>query len=42
MQRALALIVNDRVVKTEDYSKCGPRRMVRGVVDGVDKVTLSV
>jgi hypothetical protein len=35
-----ALAVNDRVLKTKDYSSCGPRRMVRGVVDGADKVTL--
>ena len=40
MMASVALTVNDRVVKTADYSKCGPRRMVRGVVDGVDKVTL--
>ena len=40
MMASEALTVNDRVLKTEDYSKCGPRRMVRGVVDGVDKVTL--
>ena len=40
MMASVALTVNDRVVKKEDYSKCGPRRMVRGVVDGVDKVTL--
>ena len=35
-----ALTVNDRVVKTEEYSRCGPRRMVKGVVDGVAQVTL--
>ena len=40
MMASVALTVNDRVVKTEDYSRCGPRRMVRGVADGVDKVTL--
>ena len=40
MMASVALTVNDRVVKKEDYSKCGPRRMVRGVVDGVDRVTL--
>ena len=40
MMASVALTVNDRVAKTEDYSKCGPRRMVRGVIDGVDRVTL--
>lgn len=35
-----ALEVNDRVLETKDYISCPPRRMVRGVMDGVDKVTL--
>ena len=40
MMASEALTVNDRVVKTEEYIRCGSRRMVKGVVDGVDKVTL--
>ena len=40
MMVSAALTVNDRVVKTEEYRRCGPRRMVKGLVDGVDKVTL--
>ena len=40
MMASVALTVNDRVVKKNDYNKCGPRRMVKGVADGVDKVTL--
>jgi hypothetical protein len=40
MMASAALSVNDRVLMTEEYAKCPPLRMVRGVVDGVDKVTL--
>ena len=40
MMASVALTVSDRVVKTDDYSRCGPRRMVKGVIDGVEKVTL--
>ena len=35
-----ALRVNDRVLKCDEYSRCDPRRMVKGVVDGVKKVSL--
>jgi serine/threonine protein kinase len=40
MMASAALVVNDRALLTEKYAQCPPRRMVRGVLDGVDKVTL--
>jgi serine/threonine protein kinase len=40
MMASEVLAVNDRVFKTEDYDRCPPRRMVRGLADGVDKFTL--
>jgi serine/threonine protein kinase len=35
-----ALAINDRVFNKDEYTSCHPRRMVRGVMDGVQKVTL--
>jgi hypothetical protein len=40
MMAIAALAVNDRVLETEEYNRCGPPRMVKGLLDGVDKVTL--
>ena len=40
MMARIALTVNDRVLETEEYHRCAPRRMVKGVADGVKKVTL--
>ena len=40
MMASLTLTVNDRVLKTEEYRGCGPRRMVKGVIDGVEKATM--
>jgi predicted Ser/Thr protein kinase len=40
MTASAALPVNDRVSKTDEYKRCDPRRMVRGIADGVGNVTL--
>ena len=40
MEASEALNVNDRVVRSEEYTRCGPRHMVKGATDGVKKVTL--
>ena len=40
MKASEALNVNNRVVRSEEYTGCGPRRMVKRVTDGVKKVTL--
>ena len=40
MKASEALNVNDRVVRSEEYTRCGARRTVKGVTDRVKKVTL--
>jgi hypothetical protein len=36
-----ALERNDELLRTEEYNSCAPRRMVKGIMDGVEMVTLS-